>query len=838
MGPREHRPLLPLLALCAAGPVRMGTLDRPSGAPTCLCCPGGFGVAHRGGHWLCWGLAGLTLGVSAPVLSGLPATVSVLETAEPGAAIAKFSLACGNESSDPGLTLQSTPPSAFFNLALNATTPAHYSAQITLSSSAALDARQVGQYTLDLEATCPGETPARGQIFVWVRETDGPPQCMARFASPGGEQVDVPEDVAPLTPIYTVVLRRTASGLKFTIQDNDTPLTISSVGQVLAPQSGFTPAQASQSFRLQILVTDGSSRNCSGAVTVMVLPVHRPRVNFTAAWRSVTVQEKGGAMQLITQVQAVGDNVRYEIIAPAAHSLYTIDTVTGEIRNTYELDLQRFPAAAHTQLLVRAYDMLHPSDSDTVGINITVLPANALAPRCSPAVFLAQVSEGTSVGRTLATLTCTDPDGSNSSLRYQLEGDQRSRYSFRMQGPQLQVNETLDYDSAASANFQYTATILVTDSGQPPKTTRVPVLVTVTPENEHPPACPASATFSVPEDAAFGNTVGRVNGTDRDYPFDSIEYSIAGGTGTSPPAFYIGPRTGEIHVLGPLDYERQKLYSLTVQLQDMADDLDPRGQLTVLCDITIQVQDVNDQVPCCTPPFQELAVYSTRDPLLPLAQLQCSDEDDSTVLPLTYAIVGGNTDGYFRLEGSSLLHSAFTQPAGSAVPRTFELLVEVTDSRSVPRHSTTATLIVHVTPWTTTTPSTTTTRTTLRKGPLVVTRTERFWAPPPWFVAVLTVSGALLLAALAWLAWKLLCRAAPGEPAQPLLQDRALSELHAPEGNKAAPREPGKETGPASVHSLLQAKITSSTASPEHAAGSERAPPPHTPLAVSGHGPV
>lgn len=34
--------------------------------------------------------------------------------------------------------------------------------------------------------------------------------------------------------------------------------------------------------------------------------------------------------------------------------------------------------------------------------------------------------------------------------------------------------------------------------------------------------------------------------------------------------------------------------------------------------------------------------------------------------------------------------------------------------------------------------------------PLLVTHTEPFWQPEPWFVAVLTVTGALLLA-LGWL---------------------------------------------------------------------------------------
>ncbi|KAH1179108.1 hypothetical protein KIL84_000439, partial [Mauremys mutica] len=153
------------------------------------------------------------------------------------------------------LSCRAPPPTSFFNqptVTRHTSPTVHYSVQITLSPSAALDARQVNQYTLTLEATCPGETPANGQLFVQVHTVDGPPQCMARFASQVGELVQVPEDVAPLTPIHTVVLRRPASGLRplspwqFTIEDNDTPLTIDHTGQVLAPGSGFIPAHAGQ----------------------------------------------------------------------------------------------------------------------------------------------------------------------------------------------------------------------------------------------------------------------------------------------------------------------------------------------------------------------------------------------------------------------------------------------------------------------------------------------------------------------------------------------------------------------------------------------------------------
>uniref|UniRef100_A0A8C3F5G4 Uncharacterized protein n=1 Tax=Chrysemys picta bellii TaxID=8478 RepID=A0A8C3F5G4_CHRPI len=106
--------------------------------------------------------------------------VSVMESVGPGTIIMEFNLTCQNESSvpTPAPTLQSTPPTSFFNQPI-------VTRHITLSPSAALDARQVNQYTLTMEATCPGEMPANGQLFVLVQTVDGPPQCMARFASQG-----------------------------------------------------------------------------------------------------------------------------------------------------------------------------------------------------------------------------------------------------------------------------------------------------------------------------------------------------------------------------------------------------------------------------------------------------------------------------------------------------------------------------------------------------------------------------------------------------------------------------------------------------------------------------
>ncbi|NXD04278.1 CDHR4 protein, partial [Certhia familiaris] len=423
--------------------------------------------------------------------------------------------------------------------------------------------------------------------------------------------------------------------------------------------------------------------------------------------------------------------------------------VTGEIRSTCRLEVIR----AH--LLIRAYNALHPNDCATATVNVTVQATHPQAPRCVPAIFVSQVPETVSPGSTLVTLRCTSSTSTDQCLHYALEGPPSTCSHFFMEGPRLKVNTTLDYDSEAMAalGFQLTATIVVTVGEQPLQSTHVPVLVTVTPVNEFRPACPNGATFSVPETAAFGSVVGRVAGTDRDYPLDSLEYSLEGGSGPAQP-FSIDRRTGEIRVVGPLDSQQQRSYRLVVRLTDTHNDLDLRKRQSRLCDVSVHLQAVPDQLPVCIPEVQELRITAgSPGSRQPVTRLVCHSSPDSAVL--TYTIVGGNEDGRFRLEGNTLVYL----PNGRAQPHPFVLLVEVWGGSGARSRSSLVALVVHITPWSTLVPPSTTTQyTTLQKEPLVVTQTEAVWHPPAWFVVVLTISGALLLATLVCMARNLLCR--------------------------------------------------------------------------------
>ncbi|NWV51480.1 CDHR4 protein, partial [Daphoenositta chrysoptera] len=627
--------------------------------------------------------------------------------------------------------------------------------QVTLRAGAELDAHQVNQYTLILRAACPGEDEVEGRLFVQVT-TGQVLRCDTPFASAEGDVVQVLADVAPRTPLYAVLPQPlggltgfpSPSFLQFRLRNHNTPLTLTRRGLVLAPDNGFDPSKDTQMFRLEIEVMDRHGHNCSGAVRVEVLPSRRPRVTFPEPHRAVTVTEAIGPWEVVTQVRARGDNVRYAILAPVAPTLFTIDEVTGEIRSTCQLEVTR------AQLLIRAYNALHPNDHATASVNITVQGTDRQAPRCVPAIFVSQVPETVSPGSTLVTLRCTDSTSTDRCLHYALEGPPSSLSHFCIEGPQLKVNTTLDYDSEAMAalGFQFTATIVVTVGGQPLQSTRVPVLVTVTPVNEFRPACPSGATFTVPETAAFGSIVGRVAGTDRDYPPDSLEYSMEGGSGPAQP-FSIDRRTGEIRVVGSLDSQQQKSYRLVVRLTDTHNDLDLRKRQSRLCDVSVHLQAVPDPLPVCIPEVQELRITAgSPGSRQPFTRLVCHSSPNSALL--TYTIVGGNEDGRFRLEGNTLVYLSNDR----AEPRTFVLLVEVWGGSGARRRSSVVALVVHVTPWSTPVPpSTTTQHMTLQKEPLVVTQTEAVWHPPAWFVAVLTISGALLLVTLGCTARNLLC---------------------------------------------------------------------------------
>ncbi|KAM9324359.1 cadherin-related family member 4 [Gastrophryne carolinensis] len=798
----------------------------------------------------------------------LPATVPVLESSAIGTSVYNFSLV-NCSSSNPTVIISSvSPPATYFNTpAQSRTATSEYALEITLSSTAALNAEVVNAYTLEITATC-GSSTVTGKLFINIINDLPEPQCEPKFASQVGDTVRVYSNLPSSSPVYVVVLRQPKYlPVTFRITSpSPSPFTISSSGTVSSPTAGFT--NTNKLYTLEISVTDSRGNTCNGTLRVEVLPVYENPINFTSSSFNFTIPENGNALYLVGMLAASGNNLVYEMITPSTN--YYIEPGTGALRTTYNLDLETNPALVRSVLQVRVYDRYQRTNSATATVTIIVTDVNDIAPSCSPAIVVTEVPETQPVGSVLARFTCTDPDYNSTSITYTVVPNTNSLYSFRVLNNELlvstihplcsldlfttldpltllgsnelvdliisvfcptfltgmsaeflciidpkmrqmendddNINSTLDYDSyaIASMNSQYTTTIKVTDSGTPQMTTYIPVFVTVTPVNEYPPNCVGPYNFSVSENALFGTSVGTVNATDADYPFNNVKFSITSGP-TNPPIFYIMPRTGMIILLGPLDYETVTSYSLTIQVVDLNNDIipDPAAQKTTTCPITINVQDYNDEPPVCTPPFYHETIYST-DPA-PVVTLTCKDTD-GTQRALYYRIVGGNTNNRFTMNSPTLMHNTFSyNPDGVYDPVKYELLVEVTDSLTTPQYTTTAMVFVTVVPWTTAQPTTTSTTTTSEPQTKIVTQMQQYWKPDVWFMVVLTITAALLLSAIGLLTWYL-CRRSPicgqgtKEAMEPLLQERSLQNPE--QATNPNPSKEKKDLAPVSPLSL------------------------------------
>ncbi|XP_061076046.1 cadherin-related family member 4-like [Conger conger] len=351
--------------------------------------------------------------------------------------------------------------------------------------------------------------------------------------------------------------------------------------------------------------------------------------------QNISVFENGGAGDLVASVRANTTTLDVQYTFVKSYPPYTIGREDGIITTAFNLDLESDRSLEHRVLLVRAFSVSE-GRRGTATVTVNVLDVNEHAPFCVPSVFVLTVPETTEIGKSLGTVMCGDIDVSNQNVLLTLHDNDASLYHFRLQNSQLQVNGSLDYDTAiiASNSFQYEASILATDTGTPPLTTVIPIMITVTPVNEHDPWFVGPFEIVVPENARWGSVVGTVKAEDGDWRFDALRYSIPGGDAL----FSINPVGGELYLKGSLDFEEREMYSLSVQAVDFDQDADLTVQRTGFAAITIRVQNLNDNPPVCDPVSYESTIFSTRSAGLPILNLSCTDRDGKL---LTATITNG-----------------------------------------------------------------------------------------------------------------------------------------------------------------------------------------------------
>ncbi|KAM4892836.1 protocadherin alpha-6-like [Sylvia borin] len=286
---------------------------------------------------------------------------------------------------------------------------------------------------------------------------------------------------------------------------------------------------------------------------------------------------------------------RLRLVAQGRRASVEVSGASGALLVSSRLDREELcgksaPCALRLEVLVeRPLRVFH------VELEVTDINDNApIFPAARKNISIAELSVP---GSRFPLEGASDADiGSNAQLSYTLSPSEYFSLDLQKSNgeniePELLLTKSLDRETIPVHRLVLTAS----DGGRPSLTGTMELVISVVDANDNAPQFNQSVyTVQLPESAAVGTLVTRVNATDADEGINSeVTYAV---TNFIPPSgkdvISLNPKTGEIHLTGALDYEDVNVFNFRIEARDHG-----TPPLSGHCKVVLEVLDVNDNAP-------------------------------------------------------------------------------------------------------------------------------------------------------------------------------------------------------------------------------------------------
>ncbi|XP_061135264.1 protocadherin gamma-A12-like isoform X30 [Syngnathus typhle] len=245
------------------------------------------------------------------------------------------------------------------------------------------------------------------------------------------------------------------------------------------------------------------------------------------------------------------------------------------------------PCSLHFQIILNNPMELHHVD-------VEILDINDNAPVFSKREMSFEISESAVKGARFSLDSAKDPDvGANTLHTYKLSPTDHFKLNILARPDGTKYAEMI-LDALLDREIQeaHKLTLTAYDGGDPPKSSSVKINVIVLDNNDNAPVFGQPRyRVSVPENAPRGTIILQVTATDADKGTNGeVVYSFSQNSEVTSSMFNIHENTGEISVMGELNYEKVKQYEIDVEATD-------KGGLRDTCKVFIEVGDLNDNAP-------------------------------------------------------------------------------------------------------------------------------------------------------------------------------------------------------------------------------------------------
>ncbi|XP_029970207.1 protocadherin beta-16-like [Salarias fasciatus] len=222
-------------------------------------------------------------------------------------------------------------------------------------------------------------------------------------------------------------------------------------------------------------------------------------------------------------------------------------------------------------------------------INLHIQDVNDNSPKFRENLIQMEISESTVKGSRFSIAEAHDADiGHNDVQRYILEKNDNFILFADSSKVELVVETSLDREKRNDMNLLLTAL----DGGSPQRSGTVVIHIIVLDANDNAPMFSQTIyKANVPENSPLGTVVAVVSATDVDDGVNGeVSYQIGHVSDDNIDVFSVDQKTGEIRVIGAIDFEETRSFEMRVQAKD-------GFGLTSYAKMLIDVTDVNDNAP-------------------------------------------------------------------------------------------------------------------------------------------------------------------------------------------------------------------------------------------------
>ncbi|XP_046358556.2 protocadherin Fat 4-like [Haliotis rufescens] len=624
-----------------------------------------------------------------PAFGQNPYTPSIAEDATPGSAVVTVAATDTDAGSNGDVVYLISSGNSLGHFTVDSVTG-------VVSVQASLDRESLSSYVLEVKAQDKGTpTSLTGTSTVSITITDvndNFPLCTSSVYTGS-----VPEDATPATSVSTV-----------SCPDADDPPNNNVVYTITAGNTGSVFAVGSTSgevtvnagldaetlsvFSLTVQASDGTlTTDAIVTVTVSDVNEHDP-VFAPPGPYSESFSEDTPLGTTIKDINANDNDVSNSVLSFSitlgnTDNKFWIDPTSGTV--VLQAALDRETTDTYSLTIEVADGTGAGSRTATTQLTVLVLDVNDNDPVCVPSNYINTLPEDSSIGTTVSSLTCSDADSSTPTLAYSITtGNGDGKFTIDAASGVVTIFALLDYETKTS----YSLEIQVSDQGGTARVITVPVSLDVTPINEAAPVFSAVTPVAIREDVSIGTLVYTVTATDTDNGLlhGTVRYSIT--TGNSLGHYTIDEGTGEIKTVGNLDRESMASYTLKIRATD--DYAGSGNERSSEVDLSITVDDVNDNIPVFVPVVYLKDVLETAPSGSTLVIVTSRDDDDVPNATPVYSIISGNTGSAFKFVANELLLDT-GKTLDFETLTMYDLVIQVSDS-GTPLLSSSGRIIINV----------------------------------------------------------------------------------------------------------------------------------------------